>query len=86
MATKASTKKQYKKAKPAQEEKAGFNLEISTDAQIAMFKGVILGLVVVAMVILAYHNIFEPVVWSSLMTIAGYVAFANVRSNANVQR
>jgi hypothetical protein len=74
---KTATKSSFKK------EKTGFNLVISTDTQIALSKGIILGLIVIAMVILAYHKIFEPVVWSSLVITAGYVAFTNRRNNTN---
>lgn len=83
MATKSSIKKHYRKSQTIRKGNVGFNLEISTDAQITISKGIILGLIILAMVILACYKIFEPVVWSSLLTIAGYVAFANVKSNAN---
>lgn len=85
MSTSTSARKHRRKSKSETKEKTGFNLEISTDAQIAFLKGIILGLVVISMVILACFKIFEPVVWSSLMTLAGYVAFANIKSNANEQ-
>lgn len=64
-------------------EQSGFNLHISTETQIAITKGLILTLIVVVMGFLAYHKINEPVVWSSIMTIAGYVAFANPKTSAD---
>ena len=82
MSTKNSNKKISAKSS-SHKEKMSFNLVIRTNTQIALIKGVILGLIITAMVILAYYKIFEPIVWSSLVTIAGYVAFSNGKTKSN---
>ena len=74
---KTDNKKQTNESSFHQVEKAGFRLEISAETQVILSKGIILVIIVVVMGVLAYLEIFESVVWSSLMTIAGYVAFAN---------
>jgi len=81
--TTKSSKKNRPTRSSSHKEKVGFSIAISTDTQVALSKAIILALVVIAMIFLAYYKIYEPVVWSSLMTIASYVAFANPRNNTN---
>ena len=83
MASKVTNKKQSKKFSPTQREFTGIHLDISTETQVALSKGIILVIIVIVMGILAYFKIFEPVVWSSLMTMAGYVAFANPKTSSD---
>jgi len=78
-----SSRKNHSPKPSIPKEKVGFSFAITTDTQIALSKGIVLALVVIAMILLAYYKIYEPVVWSSLMTIASYVAFANPRTNTN---
>lgn len=80
MANKSSPTRRSKRTSRLQS-KNGFALQISTDMQTVLSKAIVLGLIVILMGILAYHRIFEPVVWSSLMTLAGYVALSNPGTN-----
>lgn len=67
----------------SENERSGFNLQISIETQIAIIKGVILTLIVIVMGFFAYYKISEPIAWSSITTLASYVAFANPKASTN---